>query len=66
MQAFFMGDAMTKTKKPALVDDPAQAVPVDVRTVLTTDEHAGRGGSYVFDPATGKRTLVNEVQITKE
>lgn len=25
---------------------------------LTTDENAGKGGSYVFDPATGKRTPV--------
>lgn len=28
----------------------------DLIRVVTTDEHAGRGGSYTFDPATGKRT----------
>jgi hypothetical protein len=25
--------------------------------VITSDEHAGKGGSYVIDPATGVRTL---------
>ena len=23
---------------------------------ITTDEHAGKGGSYTYDPATGQRT----------
>lgn len=24
------------------------------------DEHAGKGGSYIYDPETGKRTLVDD------
>lgn len=28
----------------------------DVLETIATDEHAGKGGSYVFDPLTGKRT----------
>ena len=27
---------------------------------ITTDEYAGQGGSYLFDPATGKRTPIIE------
>lgn len=28
--------------------------------VIATDEFAGHGGSYIYDPATGKRTRVEE------
>jgi hypothetical protein len=28
---------------------------------ITTDKHAGQGGSYVFDPVTGERELVQEL-----
>ncbi len=38
----------------------------DALEVLTTDEHAGRGGSYVFDPAAGTRIPVSEPQTEKE
>lgn len=31
---------------------------VDAGAVLAIDEHAGHGGSYVFDPLTRKRTPV--------
>lgn len=41
---------MTKTTPPA--------APV-------ADEHAGLGGSYVIDEATGKRTLVERTQDAK-
>lgn len=37
----------------------APAVPQkNVSEVLTTDEFAGKGGSYVFDPVSGTRTRV--------
>lgn len=41
--------AVTTAKTPAT----PQATAVDV---LALDEHAGKPGSYVFDPETGKRT----------
>lgn len=28
----------------------------DLIAVITSDEFAGQGGSYTYDPATGKRT----------
>lgn len=33
---------------------------------ITTDEHAGKSGSYLFNPATGKRTPVSESATTQE
>ncbi|RJF99015.1 hypothetical protein [Noviherbaspirillum saxi] len=45
---------------------PATEPVSDAHKVLATDEHAGRGGSYVFDPAAGKRTPVPETQPEKE
>jgi hypothetical protein len=32
--------------------------PVDKIAIITTDEHAGVGGSFVLDPATGQRARV--------
>lgn len=29
------------------------------------DEHQGQGGSYLYDPATGKRTLVERTEDPK-
>lgn len=29
---------------------------VQAADVLAVDEHAGKGGSFIFDPGTGKRT----------
>lgn len=31
-----------------------------VHKAITTDEYAGQGGSYLYDPATGKRTPITE------
>ena len=42
-------------KKDSTKLQDAQQPQKDAREILTTDEHAGRGGSYVFDPATGTR-----------
>lgn len=35
-------------------------------TARPADDHAGKGGSYVLDPATGKRTLVERTDWTPE
>ncbi|MFC7518694.1 hypothetical protein ACFQUU_27155 [Herbaspirillum sp. GCM10030257] len=51
----------TDTSKPQPAPEPVK----DASKVLTTDEHAGRGGSYVFDPATGKRSPASETQTEK-
>lgn len=40
-----------------VVAEPVAATP-SAMYVLATDEHAGKGGSYIFDPATGSRTRV--------
>ena len=34
----------------------------DVKDAILHDEHAGKGGSYIYDPETGKRTLVDDAQ----
>lgn len=31
-----------------------------VHKAIATDEYAGQGGCYLYDPATGKRTPVTE------
>jgi hypothetical protein len=43
-------------KKPASQVVVPAAPAKDVLEVIATDEHAGKGGSFVFDPLTGKRT----------
>lgn len=36
-----------------------ELTPMDpAHLAITTDEYAGQGGTYLFDPATGKRTPV--------
>lgn len=42
----------------------AATTPAEAHTkfVPPQDEHAGKGGSYVLDPATGKRTLQERTQ----
>lgn len=35
-------------------------LPASSREVLTTDQYAGLGGSYLFDPATGTRTPITD------
>ena len=44
-----------ETTKPDSKESVSAPAP-DVLKVISTDEHAGKGGSYVFDPLTGKRT----------
>lgn len=39
----------------AAIEVPEQA-PADSASVLASDEYAGLGGSYIFDPVSGKRT----------
>lgn len=44
-------------KKPTPPVAPTERAPEhDLLKVIATDEYRGQGGSYVFDPATGKRT----------
>lgn len=38
-------------------DETVCTLPIDIQN----DEFRGQGGSYVFDPATGKRTRANPV-----
>lgn len=45
--------AKTKEQKPDAAGTEQQK-PVDIQN----DEHRGQGGSYVFDPETGKRTRI--------
>jgi hypothetical protein len=40
---------------PVQTSAPVAAVKADLVAILTTDEFAGHGGSYVLDPATGQR-----------
>lgn len=52
-------------KKPDSKEAAIPAVPVKtVLQAIKTDEYAGQGGSFVFDPATGKRTLITEKEIS--
>ena len=55
---------MTQPKEPVL-DKPNIKVKSSIE-VITTDEHAGKAGSYLFDPATGKRTLAPESLTLQE
>ena len=49
---------MSKPKKPE---------PADVDAAIMQDEYAGKGGSYIFDPLTGKRTPTPNIETpTKE
>jgi hypothetical protein len=46
---------VTKEKQPA----ECAALPA----AALRDEHAGRGGSYIYDPATSARTRVADKQV---
>ena len=51
----------TKSTQKDSLSESAQPVEQDpVHKAITTDEYAGKGGSYIYDPATGKRTPVPE------
>ncbi|WP_439685103.1 hypothetical protein MNJPNG_06370 [Cupriavidus oxalaticus] len=47
-------------KTPSSQPDAAGGAPApqDSAVAIASDEYSGLGGSYVFDPATGKRTRV--------
>lgn len=45
------------------VQTSAQPDPVPALPSWITDEHAGVGGDYVFDPDTGKRTRVGGADL---
>lgn len=49
------GDDVRKKAATTPAEAPKKFVPPQ-------DEHAGKGGSYVMDPATGKRTLQERTQ----
>lgn len=50
------------TNEEALPETLAEAEPAidPLVEVITTDEFAGQGGSYTYDPATNTRTLNKE------
>lgn len=52
-----MAATSNKTVLQNTVEAPAEKKPVDHMPVITTDAHAGQGGSYVIDPSTGARVL---------
>lgn len=43
-------DALASNDKPDALPEAA------VLAAIVTDEHAGKGGTYIFDPVTGTRT----------
>lgn len=47
------------------VQTSAQPDPAPVLPAWIADEHAGVGGDYVFDPATGQRTRVGGTELPK-
>lgn len=53
---------MVKIKDKDEIAVPVPETPVDIQN----DEYRGVGGSYVFDPATGKRTRVEPAQADTE
>ncbi len=51
-------------KKPGSASEAATpATPKTALDAIRTDEYAGQGGSYLFDPATGKRTPITEEDL---
>lgn len=47
-------DTNVDTKLVATEQQPDRAT--SLHRAITTDDHAGKGGSYTYDPATGQRT----------
>lgn len=41
-------------------DDQNQVEIDPVHKAIATDEYAGQGGSYLYDPETGKRTPITD------
>lgn len=55
---------MTKKKTDSAQEAAAPATPAkDALDAIRTDEYAGKGGSYLFDPITGKRTPITEEDL---
>jgi hypothetical protein len=52
----------TETKQPATEAEDANSTDAMMKTI-TADEFAGQGGSYIYDPTTGKRTRVPDENI---
>jgi hypothetical protein len=42
------------------------AVVAELPETALRDEYAGKGGSYIYDPASGKRTVVNSNETPAE
>ena len=52
-------------KKKTDSQEAAKPAAPNVLEAIKTDEYAGQGGSYAFDPATGKRTpIITEEEIS--
>jgi len=64
---FYLGDQLGKTNK-AGADEAAGTLPASLPDDALRDEYAGKGGSYIYDPAAGKRTPVEQPveQVTAE
>ena len=53
-------------KKPDSTEAAVPAAPQKTALeAIKTDEYAGQGGSFVFDPATGKRTPITTEEELK-
>ncbi|SHL10214.1 hypothetical protein SAMN05216428_10178 [Nitrosospira sp. Nsp11] len=56
---------MAKKKSDSKEPVSAAAPEITALDAIRTDEYAGQGGSYLFDPATGKRTpITSEEEIS--
>lgn len=50
-----------ETNETEALEDSQPAQEIDpVHKAIATDEYAGKGGSYLYDPTTGKRTPITE------
>lgn len=52
---------MRTTKK---TEPQAEATPKTPADVIASDEFAGKGGSYIFDPKTGTRSPAHQPEET--
>lgn len=53
-----VADAEVENAAPPATVENVEIAPVDFQR----DEYRGHGGSYIFDPQTGKRTKVNSIE----
>ncbi|MDF3024805.1 MAG: hypothetical protein K0R10_2166 [Alphaproteobacteria bacterium] len=55
---------MAKKKTDSAQEAATPAAPAkSALDAIRVDEYAGQGGSYLFDPATGKRTPITEEDL---